>query len=281
MEFWWELKQNRGAMVGLGLIIFFVLVALFAPLLTPSDPTMLHAGHLRLPPVWMDGGLGMFPLGTDDVGRDTMARLLYGARISIVIGLSVVFLSLIVGVLLGLVSGYYGGIVDRILMRFIDILMAFPSTLLAIVIVSVMGPGIRNAVIAVAIVAVPAFARIVRASVLAERRKQYVLASKTFGASSMRIMCLEILPNCTAPLIVQTTLGISDGILNTAALGFLGLGAQPPLPEWGTMLADGRDYIYNAPWLVTLPGLCILLIILGFNLFGDGLRDILDPRLKK
>ena len=280
-ELWWGLKQNTGALIGLGLITFFVLMALLAPLLAPSDPTTIHPEHLRLPPLWSEGGLRQFPLGTDDVGRDTATRLLYGARISIIIGLSVVFLSLVIGVFLGLVSGYYGGIVDRILMRLIDILMAFPSTLLAIVIVSVMGPGIRNAVIAVAIVAVPAFARIVRASVLAEKRKKYVLASKTFGATSMRIMCLEILPNCMAPLIVQATLGISDGILNTAALGFLGLGAQPPLPEWGTMLADGRDYIYNAPWLVTLPGLCILMIILGFNLFGDGLRDILDPRLKK
>ena len=280
-EFWWELKQNKGAMLGLGLIATFVLVALFASILAPYDPSIIHQGYLRLPPVWQEGGGWSFPLGTDDVGRDTASRLLYGARISIIIGLSVVFLSLVVGVLLGLFSGYYGGLVDRIIMRFIDILMAFPSTLLAIVIVSIMGPGIRNAVIAVSVVAVPAFARIVRASVLAERKKKYVMASKTFGASSMRIMFLEILPNCMAPLIVQATLGISDGILNTAALGFLGLGAQPPVPEWGTMLADGRGHIYNAPWLVTLPGLCILMTILGFNLFGDGLRDTLDPRLKK
>ncbi len=280
-EFFSELKQNKGAMLGLGLIVAFVLLALLAPILAPYDPTVIHQGHFRLPPAWQEGGLLNFVLGSDDLGRDTASRLLYGARISIVIGLSVVFLSLVVGVLLGLFSGYYGELVDRIIMRFVDILMAFPSTLLAIVIVSIMGPGIKNAILAVAIVEVPAFARIIRASVLAEKKKKYVMASKTFGANSIRIMFLEILPNCMAPLIVQATLSISNGILNTAALGFLGLGAQPPLPEWGTMLADGRDYIYSAPWLVTLPGLCILMTILGFNLFGDGLRDTLDPRLKK
>ena len=166
-------------------------------------------------------------------------------------------------------------------MRFIDIVMAFPSILLAITVVSVMGPGISNAIIAVAIVAVPSFTRIVRASVMAERNKQYVMASRTFGASNLRIMFFEILPNCLAPLIVQATLGFSDGILNAAALGFLGLGAQPPTPEWGTMLADARPFIESSPWMVTLPGLCILFSVLGFNLFGDGLRDALDPRLKK
>ena len=281
VEFWQHFKQNRGAVLGLGLIIAFVLVALVAPLLAPYDPTLLQQDALRLPPAWSEGGSLQYPLGTDDVGRDILSRLIHGARISMGIGFAVVILSLSMGLTLGIFAGYYGGKVDRIIMRFIDILMAFPSILLAIAVVSVMGPGIGNAVIAVAIVAVPNFTRIVRASVMAERKKQYVMASKTFGASDLRIMFFEILPNCMAPLIVQATLGFSDGILNAAALGFLGLGAQPPTPEWGTMLADARPFIESSPWMVTLPGLCILFSVLGFNLFGDGLRDALDPRLKK
>mgnify|MGYP003673146524 FL=1 len=280
-EFWNHFKQNKGAVVGLGLIIAFVVIAIFAPLLAPYDPTLLQDNALRLPPIWAEGGTWSYPLGTDDVGRDILSRLIHGARISMGIGFAVVILSLSMGLFLGIFAGYYGGKVDRIIMRFIDIVMAFPSILLAITVVSVMGPGISNAIIAVAIVAVPSFTRIVRASVMAERNKQYVMASRTFGASNLRIMFFEILPNCLAPLIVQATLGFSDGILNAAALGFLGLGAQPPTPEWGTMLADARPFIESSPWMVTLPGLCILFSVLGFNLFGDGLRDALDPRLKK
>lgn len=280
-EFWNHFKLNKGAVAGLGLIILFVIIAIAAPLLAPYNPTFLQDNALRLPPVWAEAGTWTYPLGTDDVGRDILSRLIHGARISMGIGFAVVILSLSAGLFLGLFAGYYGGRIDRLIMRFIDILMAFPSILLAITVVSVMGPGISNAIIAVAIVAIPSFTRIVRASVMAERKKQYVMASKTFGASSLRIMFLEILPNCLAPLIVQGTLGFSDGILNAAALGFLGLGAQAPTPEWGTMLADSRPFIESSPWMVTLPGLCILFSVLGFNLFGDGLRDALDPRLKK
>lgn len=281
VEFWGYFSKNRGAVFGLILIVFFSLLAIFAPLITPFDPTSIDPTSLRLPPSYSAGGSPLFFFGTDDVGRDLLSRLIYGARISMMIGFFVVIISCSIGVVLGLLSGYYGGWVDRVIMRFIDILMAFPSILLAIVVVSVMGPGISNAIIAVAIVAIPGFTRIVRASVLAEKKKQYVMASKTFGASSLRIMFSEILPNCMAPLIVQASLGFSDGILNAAALGFLGLGAQPPTPEWGTMLADARPFIESAPWMVTLPGLCILFVVLGFNLFGDGLRDALDPRLKR
>ncbi|PIP91899.1 MAG: diguanylate cyclase [Bdellovibrionales bacterium CG12_big_fil_rev_8_21_14_0_65_38_15] len=280
-EFWNHFKPNKGAVVGLALIIAFVIIAILAPLLAPYDPTLLQDNALRLPPIWAEAGTWSYPLGTDDVGRDILSRLIHGARISMGIGFAVVILSLSMGLFLGIFAGYYGGKVDRLIMRFIDIVMAFPSILLAITVVSVMGPGISNAIIAVAIVAVPNFTRIVRASVMAERKKQYVMASKTFGASDLRIMFNEILPNCLAPLIVQATLGFSDGILNAAALGFLGLGAQPPTPEWGTMLADSRPFIESSPWMVTLPGLCILFSVLGFNLFGDGLRDALDPRLKK
>jgi peptide/nickel transport system permease protein/dipeptide transport system permease protein len=280
-EFWFHFKQNRGAVIGLAVIVFFVLVAIGAPLIAPYDPTSLNQDALRLPPIWAEAGQAAHLLGTDDVGRDLLSRLIYGARVSMLTGFFVVVLSLSIGVVLGLFSGYFGGAVDAIVMRAMDILMALPSIMLAIVVVSVMGPGINNAIIAVSIVAIPGITRVVRASVLNEKKRQYVAASRTFGASHWRIMVLEILPNCMAPLIVQATLGFSDGILNTAALGFLGLGAQPPLPEWGIMLSDSRAYIESSPWMVTLPGLCILFAVLGFNLLGDGLRDALDPKLKK
>ena len=279
-EFWSHFRQNRGAVAGLGIIAAFALVALLAPLVS-GDPSLIHQGALRIPPLWSGDGTTAFPLGTDDVGRDILARLVHGAKVSMGVGLSVVVLSLSAGTVLGLVAGFHGGLADKAVMRFTDILMAFPSILLAIVVVSILGPGIGNAVIAVAVVAVPQFTRIVRASALVEKQKKYVHASTLFGASAARIMVLEILPNCMAPLTVQATLGFSNGILNVAALGFLGLGAQPPLPEWGIMLADSRPFIESSPWMVTLPGLCILVTILGFNLFGDGLRDALDPRLKR
>lgn len=279
-EFWRQFKKNKGALFGMSLIVVFVILAIAAPFFAPHNPSQLFADYLRLPPAWIEAGNSTYPLGTDDVGRDILSRIIHGARISMSIGLSVVFLAMSVGTVLGLFAGYYGGWIDKIVMRITDIIMALPSILLAIVVVSVLGPGLRNAVIAVAIVAIPSFTRIVRASVLAEKEKEYVQASRSLGASSLRTMFKEVLPNCMAPLIVQATLGFSDGILNAAALGFLGLGAQPPTPEWGIMLADSRAFIESSPWMVTLPGLCILVVVLGFNLFGDGLRDALDPRLK-
>jgi ABC-type dipeptide/oligopeptide/nickel transport system permease subunit len=280
IEFFKELKKNRGAVLGLCLILFFSLIALFAPLIAPHSPSELFDNALRLPPIFSELGSTKFLLGTDDVGRDVLSRLIYGAQVSMLIGLSVVFMAMLVGTILGLISGFYGGIADKIIMRIIDIIMALPSILLAIVVVSVLGPGLENAVIAVSIVAIPGFTRIVRASVMSEKEKDYVQASKSLGASNSRIMLKEILPNCMAPLIVQGTLGFSDGILNAAALGFLGLGAQAPTPEWGIMLSDSRAFIESSPWMVTFPGLCILIVVLAFNVFGDGLRDALDPRLK-
>ncbi|MCO4794574.1 MAG: ABC transporter permease subunit [Bacteriovoracaceae bacterium] len=262
------------------LIIAFVILALFAPFFSPHEPSHLYNDFLRVSPVWTETGSSSYIFGTDDVGRDILSRLIYGARISMSIGLAVVFLAMFVGTLLGLFAGYYGGWIDKIVMRITDIIMALPSILLAIVVVAILGPGLRNAVIAVAIVAIPSFTRIVRASVLSEKEKEYVQASRSLGASSLRTMFKEVLPNCMAPLIVQATLGFSDGILNAAALGFLGLGAQPPTPEWGIMLSDARPFIESSPWMVTLPGVCISVVVLGFNLFGDGLRDALDPRLK-
>lgn len=276
-----DIASNKGAMIGLFFVFIFFCLALLAPLIAPYDPTVLNESFFRLPPIWSEGSNPLFILGTDDVGRDLLSRLIYGARVSLGVGLSVVLLSLLMGIPLGLLSGFYGGFVDKLIMRIMDILMALPSILLSIVVVAILGPGLNNAVIAVALVAVPGLTRVVRASVMNEKHKQYIMAAQIFGRSNLGIMIKEILPNCAAPLIVQATLGFSEGILNAAALGFLGLGAQPPTPEWGTMLSDSRSFIESSPWMVTLPGLCILIVVLGFNLFGDGLRDALDPRLKR
>lgn len=280
-EFWYFFRQNRGAMGGLIIVALFLLLAILAPLLTSFDPSTIDPESLRLPPFFADGGSWKHWLGTDDVGRDIWARLIYGSRVSLGVGALVVFISMTIGTALGLIAGFFGGLWDQIIMRIVDIVMTLPSILLAIVVVAILGPSLTNAVLAVSIVAIPNFVRIVRASVMSEKVKPYVTASRCFGASSLRLLVINILPNCMAPLIVQGSLGFSDGILNAAALGFLGLGAQPPTPEWGTMLADARSYIESAPWLVTMPGICILLVVLAFNLMGDGLRDALDPRLRR
>jgi len=280
-EIWESFRQNRGAVIGLFVVSVFILIALLAPVIAPYDPAHVHDAAFKLPPVWQEGGSTRFLLGTDDVGRDVLSRLLYGARISMGVGLLVVIFSMSIGVALGLLAGFKGGWVDSVIMRSTDMLLSLPSILLAIVVVTVLGQNLINAIIAVGVLVVPNFVRLVRASVLAEREKQYVIASQSLGASSFRQAVINILPNCMAPVIVQATLGFSDGILNVAALGFLGLGAKPPTAEWGTMLADGRAYIESASWLVTLPGLCILIVVLGFNLLGDGLRDAFDPRLKQ
>ena len=280
-EFWQDFCRNKGALIGIIFIISFIVLGIGAPLLAPHDPTTIYQDALRLPPAWVEGGTSKFPLGTDDVGRDIVSRLVYGARVSLGIGMAVVLISLTFGTFLGLTAGYFGGRIDWVIMRFTDILMTLPSILLAIVIVSILGPGIKNTIMAVAIVAIPGFTRIVRASAMAETKKQYVQAAKSFGMSDFRIMFFEILPNCMPALIIRATLGLSDGILDAAGLGFLGLGAQPPIPEWGVMLSDAAPYIESSPYMVTMPGICILIVVLGFNLFGDGLRDASDPRLKR
>jgi ABC-type dipeptide/oligopeptide/nickel transport system permease subunit len=280
-ELFFELKKNKGSMIGIIIIILASIVAIFAPLLAPHDPTKIYSEFLRLPPSFTTGGNPLFFFGTDDLGRDLLSRLIYGSQVSLAVGFAVVVLSLTTGTILGVIAGYYGGFIDKTIMRLTDLIMSLPSILFAIVIVAVLGPGISNAIVAVSIVAIPNFVRIIRAQVMVEKSRQYVSAAKLFGASNFRIMFIEILPNCMAPLIVQASLGFSDGILNCAALGFLGLGAQAPMSEWGTMLSDARSYIESSPWMVTLPGLCILIVVLSFNLLGDGLRDALDPRLKK
>ena len=279
--FWRYFSKNRGALIGLTGILALVLAALCAPILASHPPFDVDSSALRVPPAWSVGSAPGYLLGTDDVGRDVLSRLLYGARVSMGIGFLVVLVSVTVGIVLGLLAGYWGGWVDRIVMRTMDLQMALPSILLAIVVVSILGPSLFNTIVAVSVVELPKFVRLVRAQVISEKSKPYVLASQSFGASSTRQMVINILPNCAAPLIVQGTLGFSDGILNAAALGFLGLGAQAPTAEWGTMLADARPFIESSPWLVTLPGICIFLAVMGFNLLGDGLRDAFDPKLRR
>ena len=275
-----QLWRNKTAVAGMIVIAIFVLTALLAPLLSPHDPVDAALYEQLKPPIWSEAGRTKNLLGTDDLGRDILSRLIYGARVSLLVAVVTVGIGVLFGSLLGAISGYYKGFVDNIIMRFMDILLAFPHILLAIVIMAYMGPGLRNAMIAIGIIYIPRFARIVRASVLEECEKDYITASKAIGAKDWRIIFVAILPNCLAPLIVQTTLGFASAILDAAALGFLGLGAQPPTPEWGAMIAMGRSHILRAWWVMTFPGIAILLAVLGFNLFGDGLRDALDPRLR-
>ncbi len=282
-ETWASLRTNKGAMAGLGVILFIIAVALLANVIAPYDYAEQFKEYTAkfLPPAWNEGGDWHFVLGTDNVGRDLLSRLIYGTRYSLFIGSIVVTLSLALGIAFGLVSGFFKGIPDILLMRIMDIVLAVPSLLLALAIVAILGPGLINAMIAVAITYVPHYARLTRSSVLAELPKEYVTAAKVSGAGTLRLMLQVVLPNCMAPLIVQATLSFSSAILDAAALGFLGYGAQAPTPEWGTMLADSRQLVRTAPWIVTFPGLAILITVLAFNLLGDGLRDALDPKLKR
>ena len=280
-DFWFYFKENRGAVVGLVIFVLLVLVAIFAPLIAPHDPAMQYRDSLLVPPIWQEGGKSGFLLGTDAVGRDILSRLIYGAQYSLFIGIVVVAIALVGGVIIGLIAGFFGGWVDSVIMRVMDVILAFPSLLLALVLVAVLGPGLTNAMIAIAIVYQPHFARLTRAAVMGEKRREYVTAARVAGAGNLRLMFKTILPNCLAPLIVQGTLSFSSAVLDAAALGFLGMGAQPPTPEWGTMLAEAREFILRAWWVVTFPGLAILITVLAINVMGDGLRDALDPKLKR
>ncbi|MCZ0963139.1 ABC transporter permease subunit [Paracoccus benzoatiresistens] len=280
-EFWFYFRQNRGAVAGLVVFILLVLTAVFALLLAPHDPTTQYRDAFLLPPVWQDGGRAEFLLGTDAVGRDMLSRLIFGAQYSLFIGIVVVAIALVGGVIIGLIAGFFRGWVDAVIMRVMDVILAFPSLLLALVLVAVLGPGLTNAMIAIAIVYQPHFARLTRAAVMGEMRREYVTAARVAGAGNLRLMFKTILPNCLGPLIVQATLSFSSAVLDSAALGFLGMGAQPPSPEWGTMLAEAREFILRAWWVVTLPGLAILVSVLAINMMGDGLRDALDPKLKR
>lgn len=270
-----RLARNRLAMLGLAIIAIFVALAVLAPWIAPHDPLRSSFAKRLQPPSaehW---------LGTDELGRDMFSRLLYGARISLRIGLISVFIGTVIGVPLGAISAYYGGWVDLIVQRVIDVMLAFPGILLAIVLVSTLGVGLENVMIAVGIVSVPVYTRLVRGSALALKRKDFVEAARAAGARDLVIIARHILPNCVAPVIVQSTLQVGSSILWAAGLGFLGLGAQPPTPEWGTILSRGRQYLLVAPHITTATGLSIMLVVLGFNLLGDGLRDALDPRMQE
>jgi ABC-type dipeptide/oligopeptide/nickel transport system permease subunit len=287
-----NVRRNRAAVVGMAIIIGLLIIALLAPLLAPYDPlqSMIgqpgHSGSLpRRPPcVHLIGCSQEEPqhvLGLDLNARDVFSRLLHGTWRSLSVGFTSVFFAIIIGSVLGLVAGYASGLVDNIIMRFMDVLLAFPSLLLAIAIVTVLGPGLLNALIAIAFVTIPAYARLARASVLSIKEYDYITAERTLGATDNRILFGHILPNALTPLIVQGTLGIGTAVLDAAALSFLGLGAQPPDPEWGAMLSEARNYVFTSPHLVFFPGLAIMVTVLGFNLLGDGLRDALDPRLNR
>ncbi len=280
-EFWSYFSENRGAVIGLWVFVVFVVIAIFAPLLAPHDPTAQFRDHALQPPVWQEGGTWQFPLGTDAVGRDMVSRLLHGARFSFFVGVIVVVIAATGGIIVGLIAGFAPKWLDTIIMRLMDIILAFPSLLLALVLVAILGPSLINAMIAIALVLQPHYVRLTRGSVINERTKDYVVAAKVAGAGYFRLMFVTVLPNCLAPIIVQAALSFSTAILDAAALGFLGMGAQPPTPEWGTMLADAREFVLRAWWVVTFPGLAILVTVLAINLMGDGLRDALDPKLKR
>ena len=281
LAFWAAFRENRGALMGLVVVAIVVLLALLADVVAPYSPTEQFRDAVRVPPAWVDGGSARFWLGTDSLGRDQLSRLIHGARISLFIGASVMGVSFVLGIGLGLAAASLGQAVDVVITRVMDLIMAVPSLVLAILVVAVLGPSLPNTIVAVSIVTLPRYVRLLRASALAELQKDYVTGARVAGVRTGRLMWRTVLPNCMAPLIVQAALGISDAILEAAALGFLGLGAQPPTAEWGTMLADAREFIRSDPWLVTLPGLAILVTVVAINLMGDGLRDALDPKMRK
>jgi dipeptide transport system permease protein len=280
-EFWHYFSENNGAVAGLVIVIFLVLLAVFADLVAPHSPVQQYREAFLRPPVWMEGGSWEFILGTDAVGRDILSRLIHGARYSLYVGAIVIAIAFSAGITLGLIAGFFRGTIEVLIARAMDIILAFPSILLALVLVTLLGPSLTNAMIAVAVVVLPHFVRLTRASVVSETARDYVVSARVAGARLPRLMFITVLPNCMAPLIVQATLSFSTAILDAAALGFLGQGAQPPTPEWGAMLADAREFITRAWWVVTFPGLAILITVLAINLFGDGLRDALDPKMKR
>lgn len=268
------LIKNKMSLVGGSIVLIYIILAVLAPLISPYDPYEIDLVNKLQPPS------SDHIMGTDDKGRDIFSRILYGSQLSLAVGFVSVFIGALFGIVLGIISGYYGGWVDTIIMRFIDVLLAFPGLLLALAIVSALGPSLINVMIAVGVFSIPTFARIVRGSTLSVKKMEYIDAIRVLGASDLKIIFVHILPNILSPIIVQGTLRLATSILSVAGLSFLGMGAQPPTPEWGAMLSDGRDFLFTAPHIALFPGIAIALIVLGFNLFGDGLRDALDPRMK-
>jgi peptide/nickel transport system permease protein len=269
-----RVRRSKGATVGGVVLAVLVLAAVAAPLLTPYDPTAVNPEDRQQAPSLRH------PLGTDVLGRDLYTRILYGARISLQTGLVSVTIAVLIGVPMGLVSGFYGGLADRLLMRLVDLMLTFPGILLALVVIAILGPGLFHAMLAVGISASPTYARVVRATVLAARGQAYVEAARAVGCRNARIVIRHILPNTVAPIIVLGTLGVAGAIIAAAALSYLGLGVRPPEPEWGALLSEGRNYLRVAWWMTTFPGLAIMTAVLSINLLGDGLRDALDPRLR-
>ncbi len=270
---WRRLKASLSAKIGVTLVSIMILMAITAPIVSPHDPLLFHGQYQLMEPN------SYFPFGTDQYGRDVLSRVIYGSQISIQVGLISVAIALTIGGTLGLFAGYFGGWIDSVISRIFDVIFAFPVILLAIVVLAVLGPSLTNVMIAIGIVFIPQFGRIVRGPVLSAKNNEYVEASRVMGAHWPRVMFIHVLPNVAAPLIVQSTIAISLAILSEAALSFLGLGAQPPQPAWGSMLSSGRQFIEVASWLSIFPGLAIVLAVLGFNLLGDYLRDVLDPRI--
>lgn len=271
-EIWYILKQNKGAMTGFIIIILLVLVAIFGRTFMPYDPNysdMTIAFQTPNAQYWF---------GTDQLGRDIFSRIIYGTRTSLIVGLAAVSISLVTGIVLGAIAGYKGGIIDSIIMRIMDMMLSIPSTLLAIALMAALGKGLDKAIIAIGIVSIPEYARIIRGNILSVKENDYVQAAKVMGNSDMRIIFKHILPNVMSSIVVRATLGISTAVLETAALGFLGLGVQPPFAEWGDMLGRSRGFIFTAPHTLIFPGIAITITVLAFNLLGDGLRDALDPK---
>lgn len=277
VEVWRRLTKNKMAILGLIILVILILAAIFADQIANYDNVVIKQNLMER----LQAPSGKHWLGTDEFGRDIFARIVHGARVSLTVGIVAVSISIIFGGILGAISGYYGGKLDNIIMRAMDIFLAVPSILLAIAIVSALGPSIINLMIAIAISSIPRYARIVRASVLSIRDQEFIEAARAIGASNTRIILRHIIPNSLAPVIVQGTLGVASAILSTAGLSFIGLGIQPPAPEWGSMLSGGRQYLRYAWWVTTFPGVAIMITILSLNLLGDGLRDALDPRLKQ
>lgn len=274
-SFWRVFRRDQAAVLGAGILTVVILVALFGPFFAPYSPTEQNT-NLRLAPP----GTGGYLLGGDQLGRDVLTRMLFGARLSLLAGFVPLCLALLVGAFFGLTSGFYGGKVDMGISRGVDVALAFPSILLAIGIVSALGPGLQNAMIAIVLVAIPSFTRVIRGAAISVRDLEYVYASRSIGTPEWRILLKHILPNCLAPLVVYSTLELGRMIIFAAGLSFLGLGVQPPTAEWGAMLADGRGVLATAPWVATIPGLAIFVVGLGANLLGDGLRDTLDPHMR-
>lgn len=268
-----RLFKNKLAIVGLVIVILQIILALFAPFMTAYDPAAQNLANRELP-VFSEGHW----LGTDNYGRDVWSRIVFGARISLVVGITAVSLGLIGGTILGLLAGYYRKL-DAIIMRFVDLLFSFPGILLAMLIIAILGTSLVNVAIAISIWSIPTCARIVRGSVLSIKEKEYIMAMRSMGASDLRIMIRHILPNASAPIIVFATMRMATAILSTAALSYLGLGAQPPTPEWGAMISQGQDFMWSAPHLTIVPGIAIMLTVFAFNVLGDGLRDALDPNM--